>query len=197
MVDSYMRLPPDSPGHGVASRDGSRPFPPVARSAPVASQQPPSQHHVAHNGKVLVPKQKKDLSKGAKRYYKQFFKWLANVKASCGIDSDDCFAEPLTIETLEDAVRDPDAEQVERLLAAGVQVNDPIDERGSTVLDALASEFLQMLEDCDEYRYRGVGSDALTEMFVDHNRAFHEVTHLLQKSGATMSAIDSNGGYLA
>lgn len=190
MAESYMRVPLESPG--VASRAGSRPVlqaPQPAPTVPATAVQPHAQPH--HKAKAHKPPAK-DRTKGWKRYWKKVQSVMKNAKDTiencCGTLYDDgSCAEPLTIETLEDAVRDPDAEQVERLINAGVQVNAPIDERGSTVLDALAKEFLQMLEDCEEYRYRGVGSDALTEMFIDHNRAFHEVTHLLHDAGAQFS----------
>lgn len=198
MQDSYTRVPLDTPS-GMAQRGGSRAAAPAAQSSAVV-QQPP--HHPSQPAGTKVhapaPKDKKDLTKGWKRYFKKIKAGVKNVIQSvensvencCGSLYDDgACAEPLTIETLEDAVRDPDAEQVERLLNAGVQVNAPIDEQGSTVLDALAIEFLQMLEDCEEYRLRGVGTEALTDMFIDHNRAFHEVSHLLEKNGAMMSGI--------
>jgi hypothetical protein len=136
--------------------------------------------------------QEKDLSKGYARCIKKVKRAMSCLTNffhdRLGIDySDDWWGDAMTIETLEEAVRDPDQEVVEKLLEAGVEVNEPIDEFGHTVLDALLVEQYQMLIDAQETRKNGISSNHLTEMFVDHEDAFFQIMDLLKDHGARLS----------
>jgi hypothetical protein len=102
--------------------------------------------------------------------------------------SGDWWEPPLTIETLEDAVRDPDPDQVERLCDSGVDPNEPIDEYGHTVLDALAVEQHQMILDCQDQKQNGIGPEQLTQMFLDHEDAFFQVMDILKHHDAKMTS---------
>jgi len=137
--------------------------------------------------------EQKDLSKGWTKYQKKLTKCLHiftdKILTPLGIEySGDWWEPPMTIETLEDAVRDPDSDQVERLLHNGVHPNTPIDESGHTVLDALAIEQYQMLIDCQEQKMKGIGPKDLTTMFVDHQDAFFQVMDILKDHHAKMSS---------
>jgi len=119
----------------------------------------------------------KDLTKGWARCVKKFNGYLHGITDKIhdwfGMDyNGDWWAPALTIENLEDAVRDPDVDQVERLINNGVHPNEPIDEYGHTVLDALAVEQLQMIIDCQEQKASGISAAHLTQMFIDHEDAF-------------------------
>lgn len=143
----------------------------------------------------------KDLSKGWARCQKKITKALSSVTHFFhdwfGIDYDgDWWAPPMTIETLEDAVRDPDSEQVERLMTMGLDPNEAVDEFGYTVLDCLLIEQLQMLQDCQDQRQVGLGPEAITSMFVDHEDAFWEVMDILKDHGAKLSGDKRRGCYV-
>jgi len=137
--------------------------------------------------------EEKDLSKGWSRCVKKLTKALHSVTDKVhdwlGIEySGDWWEPPLTIETLEDAVRDPDPDQVERLCDSGVDPNEPIDEYGHTVLDALAVEQHQMILDCQDQKQNGIGPEQLTQMFLDHEDAFFQVMDILKHHDAKMTS---------
>lgn len=110
-----------------------------------------------------------------------------------GVDYDGSWwGTPITMDTLEDAVREPDPEEVERLMKCGLDPNEPIDEAGHTVLDCLVVEQIQMLQDCQEQK-----SAKLRQAFFAHSQSeFFEVMDILQEHGAVMSGDERNHRYL-
>jgi hypothetical protein len=130
----------------------------------------------------------KDLTKGLARVMKKVYNFRDKMLSMCDAEHlGDMCGEPLTVETLEDAVRETDVEVVEMLCEKGLNVNEPLNDKGSTVLDVLAAEYLEMLESTDRERARGVGPKVLTEMFIDHSNSYHGVMEILKKNGARMS----------
>jgi len=138
----------------------------------------------------------KDYTKGCTRICKKVSKACDYMHNYFGIPYyGELWLPALTIETLEDAVRDPDREQVERMLEHGVNPNEPIDEFGYTILDALAVEQLQMISDCLEQRSKGLSSADLTQMFKEHEEGFFEVMSILKQHGAKMRGDAEHHGH--
>eukprot|EP00747_Dinoflagellata_sp_TGD_P168146 gnl/TRDRNA2_/TRDRNA2_193858_c0_seq1.p1 gnl/TRDRNA2_/TRDRNA2_193858_c0~~gnl/TRDRNA2_/TRDRNA2_193858_c0_seq1.p1 ORF type:complete len:112 (+),score=21.32 gnl/TRDRNA2_/TRDRNA2_193858_c0_seq1:80-415(+) len=100
-----------------------------------------------------------------------------------------CCAGPVTIERLERAVRNMNAPEVSRLLAAGVDVNDPVDAAGHTVLDIFAAEHQKLIHDALDYQSR---PEEKTRMFMETQSAAWQVFTLLMENGARMSYYKGN-----
>eukprot|EP00931_Biecheleriopsis_adriatica_P087188 TRINITY_DN61691_c0_g1_i1.p1 TRINITY_DN61691_c0_g1~~TRINITY_DN61691_c0_g1_i1.p1 ORF type:complete len:133 (+),score=29.43 TRINITY_DN61691_c0_g1_i1:58-399(+) len=95
---------------------------------------------------------------------------------------------PLTTERLADAVGDRDIAEIERLLDAGVGVNNPIDEDGHTVMDMLMSEHQELfMHATDAQQKAEMDAEKVTQMFHDQHEENMQIFNLLRKYGATLS----------
>jgi len=143
----------------------------------------------------------KDLSKGWRRCLKKitaaFHKVSDVVHNWFGIEYDGHWWDPpITMEGLEDAVREADAEVVESLLNKGLDANMCFLPEGFHVLDCLLSEQIQMLQDAQDQRQSGIGAAVLTQMFVDHEDAFFETMDILKDHGAKFSPNQKMRGWV-
>merc|ERR1712032_1442294 len=92
---------------------------------------------------------------------------------------------PVTIERLEKAVRHMDAVEVSHALQAGIDVNQPIDAVGHTVLDVFAREQQKLMSDTLELNAR---QDQKTKLFYQAEAAAFETLQVLHAHGAKMSS---------
>mmetsp|Transcript_50390 Transcript_50390/g.79904 ORF Transcript_50390/g.79904 Transcript_50390/m.79904 type:complete len:166 (-) Transcript_50390:153-650(-) len=109
------------------------------------------------------------------------------LKTCCDVYDAQACDGPVTSESLQDAIRDMEAEEVKRLCELGVDVNEPIDDEGHTMLDVLAREHLKNLEDALHQRYR-LPAETVTKMFCEMQSNAFEVMKALQKNDAKMSS---------
>merc|ERR1719231_2126206 len=93
-----------------------------------------------------------------------------------------------TIEMLHHAVCSMKPSHVEHMLHAGVNVNEPIDKEGHTVLDAFAVEHQAMLKQMINLR---ASPEEKTHIFYANQENAREIMHLLTSHGAKMSSPES------
>merc|ERR1719482_2480400 len=93
-----------------------------------------------------------------------------------------------TIEMLHHAVCSMKPEHVRHMLHAGVNVNEPIDKQGHTVLDAFAVEHQSMLQQLINLR---ATPEEKTHIFYSNQENAREIMHLLTEHGAKMSSPES------
>nr|ABV22315.1 unknown [Karlodinium veneficum] len=91
---------------------------------------------------------------------------------------------PGTVQTLEHAVRNMQPRHVEHILHSGVNVNEPIDQEGHTVLDAFAVEHLSMLKRILDLR---TSPEEKTRIFYTNQENARRVHEILTRAGAEMS----------
>merc|ERR1719313_3310972 len=91
-----------------------------------------------------------------------------------------------TIESLHHAVTLMRPTQVEHLLHSGVNVNEPIDKEGHTVLDAFAVEHQSMLKQMATMK--ADNPQQLTTIFYANMDNAHAILRILRDHGAKMSS---------
>merc|ERR1719182_249614 len=95
-----------------------------------------------------------------------------------------------TIENLHHAVTRMRPTQVEHLLHSGVNVNEPIDKEGHTVLDAFAVEHQSMLKQMASMKAEN--PQQITTIFYANMDNAKEIKEILQSHGAMMSSPESH-----
>merc|ERR1712178_109945 len=90
-----------------------------------------------------------------------------------------------TIETLLHAVQKMNPTHVEHMIHAGVNVNQPIDRQGHTVLDAYAVEHQSMLKKLINLK---ASPEEKTRIFYSNQENARQVFEILTQAGAKMSS---------
>lgn len=94
-----------------------------------------------------------------------------------------------TIETLHHAVTKMNPGHVEHMIHAGVNVNQPIDRQGHTVLDAFAVEHQNMLKKLINLK---ASPEEKTQIFYTNQENARKVLEILTNAGAKMSSPETS-----
>merc|ERR1712048_721351 len=92
---------------------------------------------------------------------------------------------PITYDRLFHAIKTMDKAELERLLHGGLDVNEPLDKYGHTIMDLFAKEHAHMIRECMEFRAR---PQELTSNFYSSQESALEILELLGKEGALFSS---------
>merc|ERR1719491_675211 len=90
-----------------------------------------------------------------------------------------------TIDTLRHAIATMKPHHVQHALHAGVNVNEPVDREGRTVLDAFLVEHQAMLKQLINLR---ASPEEKTKIFYANQHNAREILNLLMEHGAKMSS---------
>mmetsp|Transcript_42483 Transcript_42483/g.77082 ORF Transcript_42483/g.77082 Transcript_42483/m.77082 type:complete len:125 (-) Transcript_42483:79-453(-) len=89
---------------------------------------------------------------------------------------------PLTIERLRHTVERMHVEEAKYLLERGVNVNEPLDQQGHTVMDVFLAEYRLMLEDAHKMSYARTDDANNFQRVMEHKG--REMSELLRSYGA-------------
>mmetsp|Transcript_50136 Transcript_50136/g.160427 ORF Transcript_50136/g.160427 Transcript_50136/m.160427 type:complete len:137 (-) Transcript_50136:78-488(-) len=107
---------------------------------------------------------------------------------NCGLMPDQ--HEPLTLERLEEAVRNMDPVEVQRCLDGGLNVHEPVDCQGHTIMDVFVVEHARMLKDTK--RFKGAPEE-VTRVFCEMQESAVQVLKILRDHGAVISVLREPG----